>query len=92
MPKENTLIAHIRVYVKTIGGKVVKITQNGFSEAGIPDLLIFEPTMTYMVETKAPGKKPTTIQLAKIAEINKAGGKAFWTDSFKDFCKKRDRL
>ena len=75
-----------------VGGKVIKIAQNGFSEAGIPDLLIFEPTRTYMVEAKAPGKKPTPIQLAKIKEIQKAGGKVFWTDSFQDFCKKRDRL
>lgn len=90
--RESVLIEHIRAYIKMLGGKVIKINQNGFSEAGIPDLVCILPGLTFFCETKAPGKKPTPIQLAKIAEINKAGGRAFWTDSFADFCKKKDRL
>lgn len=98
MARESVLISHIQAYVKMLGGKTIKIHQSGFSEVGIPDLICVLPGgphgngLTFFCETKAPGKKPTPIQLAKITEINKAGGHAFWTDSFSDFCKKKDRL
>lgn len=32
------------------------------------------------IETKAPGKRPTKEQYARMAEINGDGGLAFWTD------------
>jgi hypothetical protein len=37
------------------------------------------------IEVKAPGEKPTKLQLRTMFEINAAGGRAFWCDSFEGF-------
>ena len=92
MAKEQTLIDKIKDFVKNKGGKVIKIHQSVYSEAGVPDLIVFLPSGTYMVETKKDGKIPTRLQQAKIDEINRAGGKAFWTDSIDDFIQQMSNL
>jgi Holliday junction resolvase len=86
MPAETTLIKKIKEHVKEKGGKVIKIHQSGFSELGVPDLIIILPKKPmFFLEVKSKGKKPAKIQVAKINEINKAGGLAFWTDSYEGF-------
>ena len=86
MAEEARLIEQIRKFVKNSGGKVIKIHTTGVSEKGIPDLVVCIPSLpTFFVETKSKGKKPTKLQLAKIKEIQKAGGIAFWCDNLADF-------
>jgi Holliday junction resolvase len=93
MAKESKLIDSIRLYINKRGGKVIKLHQSGFSEAGVPDLIIFLPSFgTLMLEAKAPGKVPTTLQLQKMKEINNAGGIAMWCDTFGGFLKVLDKF
>lgn len=88
MAAENRLIEQIKKWVEDRKGKVIKIHQSGYSELGIPDLIVMVPGYEMcLVETKAPGKKPTPIQKAKIKEINKKGGKSFWCYSLDGFIK-----
>jgi hypothetical protein len=35
-------------------------------------------------EIKAPGKKPTALQLWNLRQVATAGGYAFWVDNFED--------
>jgi Holliday junction resolvase len=86
MPAESRLIDEIKKHVKSLGGKTIKIHQSGLSELGIPDLLVITPKHgMVMVEVKAKGKKPEPIQLIRINEIKRAGGRAFWCASLDDF-------
>ena len=86
MPAESQLIESIRKTVRKAGGKVIKIHQSGFSEIGVPDLAVIMPGHgTVWVEAKAPGKRPTKVQLLKMKEINDAGGRAFWTSDIDGF-------
>jgi len=85
---ESALIRKIREHVASLGGKVIKFHADGYAEAGTPDLIVILSHATYFVETKDWGKKPTRLQYARIAEINRAGGKAFWTDNLEDFTKR----
>lgn len=89
MAAENRLIKQIKKYVNDREGKIIKIHQTACSESGVPDLLIMIPKhgRMYLVETKAPGKKPTPLQAVKIQQINDAGGHAFWIDNIEDFKK-----
>ena len=86
MARETALIEKIKKHIRSLGGKTIKIHQSGFSELGIPDLLIMTPKHgMMMVEVKAKGKKPDPIQLVRIDEIKKAGGRAFWCDGLDSF-------
>jgi Holliday junction resolvase len=86
MPAESRVIEEIKKHVKSLGGKTIKIHQSGLSELGTPDLMVMTPKHgMVMVEVKAKGKKPDPIQLVRIDEIKKAGGRAFWCDGLDSF-------
>jgi Holliday junction resolvase len=86
MKPEATVIDQIKKWVKSHGGKVIKINQSGFSELGTPDLICMLPEKgMFMVEAKAKGKKPEPIQIQRIKEINQHGGRAFCADSLESF-------
>jgi hypothetical protein len=49
---------------------------------GFPDLVIATEYAVFFIEAKAPGKKPTKLQRAKLMEIKAAGGdsvRCFWS-------------
>lgn len=85
MPRETSVIKKIRAYVLSQGGQCYKYHGSGLSVAGMPDLIVVMPQIVCFVETKVQGKKPALIQTKRIAEINAAGGRAFWCDSMESF-------
>lgn len=65
--------------VKEMGGKAYKWVSPG--NDGVPDRIVFFQGMTVLVELKAPGKKPTPLQIAKHKELAKLGQKVLVLDS-----------
>ena len=58
--------------VKKIGGKAYKWTSPGNN--GVPDRIVFLPSgVIKFVELKAPGKKPTELQIKKHKELEALG-------------------
>ena len=57
-----------------------KLTSPG--RRGVPDRMILGPGQKVLfLELKAPGKKPTKLQLHEIAKLQALGFPAEWTDS-----------
>lgn len=50
----------------------------GFGKSGVPDIVCCIDGWFIGIEVKREGKKPTPIQAARMQEIVKAGGYAFW--------------
>lgn len=65
--------------VKEMGGKAYKWVSPG--NDGVPDRIVFFSGMTVLVELKAPGKKPTPLQIARHKELAKLGQKVLVLDS-----------
>lgn len=69
--RESVIEAYLRDRVKELGGKAYKFVSPG--NTGVPDRLVCLPGgRVIFVELKAPGKKPTAMQLAqqrKLAEL-----------------------
>lgn len=65
--------------VKEMGGKAYKWVSPG--NDGVPDRIVFFRGVTILVELKAPGKKPTPLQIAKHKELEKLGQKVLVLDS-----------
>lgn len=57
---------------------LVRVVQAGAS--GVPDLLLCIRGRFVGVECKAPGKKPTALQLKHGADIERTGGLFLWGD------------
>lgn len=67
----------IKRYLKERGAYRVKYHGNYYSENGTPDILACVNGCFLAIEVKAPEGKPSELQLAKIADIRKAGGFAY---------------
>lgn len=82
MPRysEKDIESYLREKVRELGGKAYKWVSPG--SAGVPDRLVFLPTGRIIpVELKAPGKKPTELQLKKHEEIENLNIKVFVIDT-----------
>ena len=65
--------------VRALGGQVRKVRWIGRRNA--PDRLVLAPDyLPFLLELKAPGKKPTTAQAREIALLNRLGQSAEWAD------------
>lgn len=94
MEREKNIEAYLREQVKAIGGKAYKFVSPG--NAGVPDRVVCLPGgRAFFVELKAPGKRPTPLQ---VAQMNKLAGLGFsvWVidsrpevDRFIKFCEGR---
>jgi Holliday junction resolvase len=73
MSRESNIVGNIRRYLKTVGGKSIKMHGSQFSEAGTPDILWIHNGHAFWFEVKRPGEDPTKIQLHRIAEWTAAG-------------------
>lgn len=62
-----------------------------FGVSGIPDFCGIYVGKPFYVEAKAPGGKPSDLQLRRIAEITKAGGIAVVVESVEQLCAEMDR-
>lgn len=78
--RENKIEAYLRQKVKDLGGIAYKFESPGNS--GVPDRLVLLPGgRTVFVELKAPGKKPTKLQLMQHKRIQGLDHKVHVLDS-----------
>jgi hypothetical protein len=83
MTPEGRVKREIKIWLKEQGAYVFSPVQTGMGARTLDLLVCWKGFIA--IEVKAPGKKPTKLQLAIIEEIREAGGFAFWVDSFEDF-------
>lgn len=69
--RERDVENYLREKVKKVGGIAYKFESPG--NAGVPDRLVLINGQAHFIELKAPGKKPSKIQLAQHRKINKLG-------------------
>lgn len=73
MKPESRLQRKIQQVLKDEGGFFFKIHGGPFQAAGLPDLFGIIAGLTYAIEVKCPGKKPTVIQINTLSQLRKAG-------------------
>lgn len=70
--RERDIEKYLREEVKAIGGRAYKFVSPG--NAGVPDRIVVLPGgRVVFVELKAPGKKPTKLQLAQQRRLQALG-------------------
>ena len=80
--RESAIEAYLRDRVKELGGKAYKFVSPG--NTGVPDRLVCLPGgRVVFVELKAPGKKPTAMQLAQQRRLAELGFLVLTLDSKK---------
>lgn len=80
MESEKNIEQYLVKRVKELGGKAYKFVSPG--NAGVPDRLVCLPGgRIIFVELKAPGKKPTALQIVKHRELQRLGFKVLVIDS-----------
>ena len=78
--RESKLEHYLDARVKSLGGFTRKVTYQG--RTGAPDRWCFLPGgIFFMVELKAPGKKPRSHQEVEINRLNELGQHAYIADS-----------
>jgi len=78
--KESSVEEYLRKKVKELGGKAYKFVSPG--NAGVPDRLVCLPNgKVVFIELKAPGEKPTPLQLKKHRELQQLGQTVYVIDS-----------
>lgn len=78
--RENTIEAYLRDRVKNLGGKAYKFVSPG--NDGVPDRLVCLPGgRVIFVELKAPGKKPTKLQVLQQKKLENLGFNVFVINS-----------
>lgn len=66
--------ADIKKYLEEIKAWYTLPYIAGYGKSGVPDIVACINGMFLAIEVKREGKEPTPIQLARMAEIEKAGG------------------
>lgn len=80
MTPEGKIKSEIDKYLKSVGAWYYKPVSNGMGVHGIPDYIICYKGLLAGIEAKAPGKKPTALQVMHKNNIEKAGGRWFLVD------------
>lgn len=80
--REKDIEQYLVKRAKESGGKAYKWVSPG--NDGVPDRIVVFPGVLAFVELKAPGKKPTPLQLAKHRELESFGCKVLVVDSRED--------
>lgn len=70
--RERDIEKELRLGIEARGGKCYKFVSPG--NAGVPDRLVMVPGWVFLVEVKAPGKRPTKLQAHVAEEMRAAGG------------------
>jgi len=79
--EKNIEAAFVTAVREQLGGVAYKLTSSG--HRGLPDRLVLLPLRrVFFVELKAPGRKPTTLQQRRIADLNELGHECFLIDSY----------
>lgn len=77
---EKVIEAHLVKLVKKVGGHAYKFTSP--AQRGVPDrICVFASGRVVFVELKAPGKKPTDLQLHEHNRLRKLGQRVEVIDS-----------
>ena len=76
--KESTIERAVCTRAKELGCMVVKL--NGPGQRGLPDRMILRDGRCLFMEFKAPGKKPTTLQLHTRDKLLNMGFMAIFCD------------
>lgn len=73
MTPEGKVKEHLKKAIQKVGGTLRKLSYEG--RAGAPDWLVLFPALGlfWMVELKAPGKKPTEHQLREHDVLRRSG-------------------
>jgi hypothetical protein len=81
MAAESQIEKKASAHYKALGHLTFKFTSP--SQAGVPDRLFIHPKrgFTLYLEFKAPGKKPTPLQLRMIENLRKRGVPCWWVDN-----------
>lgn len=78
--REKVVEEYLRDEVRSAGGRAYKFVSPG--NAGVPDRMVLLPGgRVIFVELKAPGKKPTALQMAQRRKIEKLGFEVVVIDS-----------
>lgn len=78
--REKQIESYLRDEVKKLNGRAYKWESPG--NAGVPDRIIFLPGgRVHFVELKAPGKKPTALQIAQHRKLTQLGQEVCILDS-----------
>lgn len=79
--RETHVEKRLRIRVKEMGGLALKFVSPGFN--GVPDRLVFLPGgRLILVELKAPGKKPSKLQVWVKAKLERLGFRYFVIDNY----------
>ena len=74
MTPEGRIKAQVKAMLKEIGAWQFWPVSNGLGAHGIPDCIACHKGRFISIETKAPGKKPTALQIMQGELIIAAGG------------------
>ena len=80
--RESAIEKAVCAYARSRGCLVLKLA--GANQKGQPDRMFIQAGAVLFVEFKAPGKKPTALQLKWLADLNEQGMDARVCD---DICK-----
>jgi Holliday junction resolvase len=70
---ESRLVAEVKEWFRSRGGKAVKIETTVFTEAGTPDIFAVLAGKPYVLECKSGKSRLTRIQAVRLEEWAKAG-------------------
>lgn len=81
--RESTIEASVCAYAKKQGCLVYKFTSP--SQRGVPDRIIVTPNgVVGFLELKAPGQKPTTLQIYELERLRAKHARVHWVDNVED--------
>lgn len=80
MAAEKVIEKYLREKVRSVGGRAYKFVSPG--NRGVPDrLVLFPGGKASFVELKAPGRKPTDLQVAQAVKLDGLGFQVLTIDS-----------
>lgn len=79
--RERSVESYLKRQIELRGGICWKFLSPG--NAGVPDRLVVFNSQLYLVELKAPGRKPRQLQLATFSEFTERGVPVYILDSQK---------
>lgn len=81
--RESTIERNVCTYAKSLGFLVYKFTSP--AQRGVPDRIFINPNgVTGYIEFKAPGKRPTPLQMHELNTLRVQGCFAEWCDSVEE--------
>lgn len=77
--QETDVERYLKERVESLGGLCWKFTSPG--TRGVPDRYIALNGVSALVEVKAPGEKPSKLQMKRISQVRDRECQAHWVDS-----------